>query len=49
MKISPVPLVSTSAQNGAITYLSFIGNDSGVNIGIAALKDITPFVLIYIN
>lgn len=45
--ISPVPLVSTSAQNGAIKYLSRRGNRAGVNLGTADVNDMTPFVLIY--
>ena len=39
--------MSTSAQNGAMRNFLDIGNGSGVNVGMAAVKDITPFVLIY--
>ena len=39
--------MSTSAQNGAIKYLSRRGNKAGVNLGTADVNDMTPFVLIY--
>ena len=43
---SPMPLMSTSAQNGDIKNLSLIGNGSGVNVGTGAVNEITPLVLI---
>jgi len=46
---SPMPLMSTSAQNGEIKNLSFIGNGSGVKVATGAVNEITPLVLICNN